>query len=84
MLHPVTPHEIERIAKAVGLSINQVCRDAGVSRSSFTRWKRGSASVSVSTANKIIRAIAFHTSLPSCAPHALSRHHGRTVEGIQS
>ncbi|NKD86545.1 hypothetical protein HEQ63_10165 [Haematospirillum jordaniae] len=53
-----------------GFGINQV---AGVSRS-----------VSVSTANKIIRAIAFHTSLPSSAPHALGRHHGRIVEGIQS
>ena len=33
--------KLEARAKAVGLSLNEVCRQAGVARSTFTRWKSG-------------------------------------------
>lgn len=37
-----TPNEIEDAAKAARLSMNELCRRAGVSRSVFSRWKNGS------------------------------------------
>jgi transcriptional regulator with XRE-family HTH domain len=33
--------DLEAAAKLRGLSINRLCREAGIARSTFTRWKSG-------------------------------------------
>ena len=37
----LTPSDIEALAAEAGKSIAQVCRDAGIAQSTFSRWKRG-------------------------------------------
>jgi transcriptional regulator with XRE-family HTH domain len=37
----LTPSEIEGLAAKAGKSIAQLCRDAGVAQSTFSRWKAG-------------------------------------------
>lgn len=56
-MDPITPELIEAQAKAVGVSINQLCRRAGVARSIFTRWKAGITSPSVENVNRLIAAL---------------------------
>jgi transcriptional regulator with XRE-family HTH domain len=41
MAELLTPTDIERLAKQGGKSIAEVCREAGIAQSTFSRWKRG-------------------------------------------
>ncbi len=45
--------DLEAQARARGLSISEVCRQAGVARSTFTRWKSGDNEPNVRTLQKI-------------------------------
>lgn len=50
--------EIEKMAAAKGLSIAEVCRRAGISQVTFSRWKNGNiASPLVSTVRKMQKVI---------------------------
>jgi transcriptional regulator with XRE-family HTH domain len=37
----LTPQDVERLASERGLTIGQVCQQAGIAHSTFTRWRRG-------------------------------------------
>lgn len=37
----LTPEDVEARAQAAGISISTICQNAGIARSTFTRWKRG-------------------------------------------
>lgn len=37
----LSPRDIEQIAEDAGTSITAICREAGIARSTFTRWKAG-------------------------------------------
>jgi len=45
--------DLEAQARARGLSISEVCREAGVARSTFTRWKSGDHTPNFRTIQKI-------------------------------
>jgi transcriptional regulator with XRE-family HTH domain len=38
----MTPIDVEDMAKKAGMTMAEVCRRAGVAKSTFTRWKNGS------------------------------------------
>lgn len=57
--------DLEAQARAKGLSISDVCQEAGVARSTFTRWKAGSHEPNMRTFQKISEAIA---AAPKLAP----------------
>ncbi|WP_371277361.1 helix-turn-helix domain-containing protein [Acetobacter orleanensis] len=56
MLIP-TPADIECEAVRQGQSIGDVCRRAGVARSTFQRWKSGETSPTVSVLTRLVRAL---------------------------
>jgi len=37
----LTPADVERLARSLGITMAEVCRRAGVATSIFTRWKSG-------------------------------------------
>lgn len=43
MERPMTPSEMESMARERRLSIAQICREANVNQSTFQRWKQGSS-----------------------------------------
>ncbi len=45
--------DLEAQAREAGKSISEVCRQAGVARSTFTRWKSGDNEPNVRTLQKI-------------------------------
>lgn len=45
--------DLEAQARAAGKSISEVCREAGVARSTFTRWKSGDNAPNIRTLRKI-------------------------------
>ena len=53
----LTPHEVETRAKANGRSIADICRDAGIAQSTFSRWKRNKNSPSIDVYQRIVAAI---------------------------
>lgn len=64
-MDPITPDQIEAKAKAAGMSINQLCKEAGVARSIFTRWKNGDTSPSVDNVNRLIETLNRASREPS-------------------
>lgn len=56
MLIP-TPADLEGAATRKGLSIAEVCKRAGVARSTFTRWKSGDTSPTISVLEKLVQAL---------------------------
>ena len=50
--------ELEARAKAVGLSLNEVCRQAGVARSTFTRWKSGDHTPTIRVLQKMDEVVS--------------------------
>jgi transcriptional regulator with XRE-family HTH domain len=52
----LTPAEIETVAKAHGLSMISVCKEAGVSYSTFTRWKTGATEPTLNVYRRIFDA----------------------------
>lgn len=53
----LTPQDVEAKARAVGLSIADVCKKANVAQSTFTRWKRGVTSPTLAVCKRMIDAI---------------------------
>ena len=39
----LTPREIELLAKSKGLTLVDVCKQAGIAESTFFRWKNGTS-----------------------------------------
>ena len=55
MIRP--PREVEAEAHAAGLSMNEVCRRAGVHRSLFTKWKAGQKGITAESYNSLVAVI---------------------------
>jgi transcriptional regulator with XRE-family HTH domain len=49
----IDPAELHQRAKAVGLSIRELCERAGVAASTFVRWKRGAHNVNIENYRKL-------------------------------
>jgi transcriptional regulator with XRE-family HTH domain len=49
--------EMEAAALALGLSVEELCCEAGVDRSTFTRWKQGVTKPSFTASQKIKRVL---------------------------
>lgn len=49
--------QLEARANAAGLSMNEVCRRAGIARSTFTRWKAGETLPTLRVLRKVNHAI---------------------------
>jgi predicted transcriptional regulator len=52
-----TPADIEQRARKLGLSINEVCRRAGVAVSIFQRWKQGVTEPNLSSYRRICEVV---------------------------
>lgn len=57
-----TPADIERLAKLSGKSIAQVCREAKIAQSTFTRWKAGATTPSIAVYQRISAAAETRSS----------------------
>ena len=55
---------LEAQAREAGKSISEVCRQAGVARSTFTRWKSGSHEPNMRTIQKISDVLATNGKEP--------------------
>jgi predicted transcriptional regulator len=53
----LTPADIERLARKLGITMAEVCRRAGIATSIFTRWKSGLTSPSYRNYQRIIDAV---------------------------
>lgn len=49
----LTPHDVEAKAKDAGLSIADVCKRAGIAQSTFSRWKAGRTSPTLTIYQRI-------------------------------
>jgi predicted transcriptional regulator len=54
----LTPEEIERRASVAGLSMADVCRSAGIARSTFSRWKAGETEPTLSVYRRLCEAVS--------------------------
>ncbi|WP_077930670.1 helix-turn-helix domain-containing protein [Acetobacter persici] len=63
MLIP-TPADIECAAARQGQSIGDVCKRAGVARSTFQRWKSGETSPTISVLTKLVKALGENNETP--------------------
>ena len=52
----LAPTDIERIADAAGTTIAQICRDARVARSTFSRWKAGQTAPRLTSYQRLCEA----------------------------
>ena len=67
MADPLTPTAIEAAARARGITIAEVCRRAGVSPSTFTRWKGGKTEPTLGVYRRL-QAAAKARWKPSASP----------------
>lgn len=51
------PEEIERLAAERGKSIRDVCAEAGIARTTFSRWKAGVTSPTLDVYRRIVEAV---------------------------
>jgi hypothetical protein len=56
--HLLSPADIEARARAVGISIAEVCRRAKCAETSFHRWKAGRSSINLNTYKAFVDATA--------------------------
>ena len=54
MKTPTTPTDIEVLAVKAGKKMRDVCKEAGISHSTFSRWKRGHANANRVTVQKLL------------------------------
>lgn len=58
MAELLTPSDIEALAAKAGKSIAQVCRDARIAQSTFSRWKAGKTEPTLDVYRRIRDATA--------------------------
>lgn len=59
----MTPQQIEEMAKENGLTMQQVCRTAGVAFSTFTRWRQKKTEPRIGIYSRLVDA-ACHPEKP--------------------
>ena len=57
MFHLPTPEDVERLAQEAGKSMAQVCREAEIAPSTFTRWKAGKNRPTLDVCERLLRAV---------------------------
>lgn len=57
MIDLPTASDVEAQAKAAGLSVAKLCRDAGIAHSTFTRWRAGTTEPTLDVLRRLSRAI---------------------------
>lgn len=53
----LSPADIEAEAAKVGKTIKQVCQDAGIAQSTFSRWKGGDTEPTMSVYRRLVAAV---------------------------
>lgn len=72
----LTPHDIERLAAERGKTLREVCEQAGIARTTFTRWKGGVTSPSIDVYARLVAAVSApskpdFTTPPQLAPEVV-------------
>ncbi len=57
MSNVLTASDIETLAKRYGMSINVLCKNAGVALAAFYKWRSGKVVPSLTTYDKLLTAI---------------------------
>lgn len=52
----LTPQDVEALAKASGKTIAQICKDAGIAHSTFTRWRAGETEPTLGIYRRLVAA----------------------------
>lgn len=58
MVDLLSPSDIESLAAKAGKSIAQVCREAGVAQSTFSRWKAGRTEPTLDVYRRLLGAVS--------------------------
>jgi transcriptional regulator with XRE-family HTH domain len=68
----LSPADIERLARAKGMTLRDICAAAGIAYSTFGRWKRGETSPTLDVYRRLVAAVsdAGSTGPQSPAPKA--------------
>lgn len=61
----LTPQDLEELAKANGKTMAQVCREAKIAPSTFTRWKAGETEPTLGIYRRLSEAVGPTCSQPS-------------------
>ena len=61
----LTPADIERLARELGIPMAEVCRRAGIATSIFQRWKGGLTSPSYRNYQRIIDVVTGKSTAPA-------------------
>jgi transcriptional regulator with XRE-family HTH domain len=80
----LTSAEVESLAREAGLTMNEVCRRAGVARSIFTRWKGGETTPSLENYQRMVRAVRTGKSVPAADPKEPTKPKRRTAANTTS
>jgi GTP cyclohydrolase I len=67
------PHDIERAAEKAGLSMNEVCRQAHLARSTFQRWKECQTSPTLRSLERINNILDAAAELKPVNPNEIAR-----------
>lgn len=61
MMQIATAEQVEEHARRAGKSLAGICRDAGIARSTFTRWKSGRTEPTLAVYKRILSAVGIET-----------------------
>ena len=53
----LTPSDVERLAKARGMTMTEVCRRAEIAHTTFNRWKRAETEPTLGVYRRIVAAV---------------------------
>lgn len=54
----LSPKDVEKLAAAAGKSMAEVCREAGVAPSTFTRWKAGQTEPTLGVYRRLVAVVS--------------------------
>ena len=63
MSYLIPPCEVEEHAKAAGKTMAEVCKEAGIAQSTFSRWKAGVTSPTIDNYAALLRAAGVPVSM---------------------
>jgi hypothetical protein len=66
----LTPEQIEAKAAACGKSMAEVCREAAIAPSTFSRWRRGETEPTLGVYRRLCEAVGVAVSEPVATPAA--------------
>lgn len=69
MMHFNPISDLEKRAESAGISISELCQKANVARSTFTRWKNGTSSPTLSIIAKLESALVNKNKRKHSASH---------------